>query len=223
MKKEKLDIIYEDKYIIVVNKKNGILTIANNKEFEKTLYNEVYTYLKQKHKNNKVFIVHRLDKDTSGLVIFAKSEDIKYKLQNNWHNVKRNYLAIVNGVVENKGSIKSYLKETNTLLVYSTNDKKNGKLAITNYENILSNNKYSLLKINIETGRKNQIRVQLNDIGHPIVGDKKYSKIKNKVNRLCLHAYYLEFNHPITNEKIILKTKIPTLFLNIMNIKNIDI
>lgn len=213
MKKEKLDIIYEDKFLIVVNKKSGLLTIGTDKEREKTLYNKVYTYLKQKHKSNKVFIVHRLDKDTSGLVVFAKSEKVKFLLQDSWENVKRLYYVIVNGVVENEhDTIKSYLKETKSLLVYSTNDKK-GKLAITEYKKLNSNTKYSLLEINIKTGRKNQIRVHLNDIGHSIVGDKKYGNSKiNPLNKLCLHAYYLEFIHPITNELLKLEIDYPKEF-----------
>jgi len=157
--------------------------------------------------------VHRLDKDTSGLVVFAKSEKIKYYLQNNWDNVKRFYYAVVNGDVNKKyGEIESYLKETKTLLVYSSNDKKNGKLAITKYEKIISNNKYSLLKIDIKTGRKNQIRVHLNDIGHSIVGDKKYGLMNNPINRLALHAYYLEFIHPISKEVLKLEIKYPKEF-----------
>ena len=220
MKKEKLDIIYEDKYIIVINKKSGLLTIANDNEKEKTLYHQIYVYLKQKHKNNKVFIVHRLDKDTSGLIVFAKSEDVKFKLQDNWDKVKRNYYAVVNGVVEKKKDIiKSFLKETKTLLVYSSNNEKNGKLAITEYEKLCSNNKYSLLKINILTGRKNQIRVHLNDINHSIVGDKKYGIKHNPINRLCLHAYYLEFTHPITNELLKLETKYPKEFIKLIDYK----
>ena len=213
MKKEKLDIIYEDKFLIVVNKKSGLLTIANDNEKEYTLYHQVYTYLKQKHKNNKVFIVHRLDKDTSGLVVFAKSELVKYKLQDNWNNTKRYYYAIVNGIVEkNNDIIKSYLKETKTFLVYSSNDSKNGLLAITEYEKLKSNNRYSLLKINIKTGRKNQIRVHLNDIKHSIVGDKKYGINNNPIKRLCLHAYYLEFIHPVTNELIKFESSYPSVF-----------
>lgn len=219
MKRKKLDVIYEDKFLIVVNKRSGILTIANNNELENTLYNEVYTYLKQKNKNNKVFIVHRLDKDTSGLVVFAKSEEVKHQLQDNWINTKRYYYAIVNGFIKKeKDTLKSYLKETKTLLVYSSNDTKNGKLAITNYERINYNNNYSLLKIDIKTGRKNQIRVQLNDIGHSIVGDKKYGNSKNPIKRLCLHAYYLEFIHPITSELIKLEINYPKEFKNLISI-----
>lgn len=210
MKKEKLDILYEDKYVIAVNKKSGLLTIGTTKERENTLYHQVLEYLKQKHKSNKVFIVHRLDKDTSGIVLFAKNENTKIKLQDNWSSVNREYIALVSGNVEkDKDIIKSYLKETKTFLVYSSNDKK-GKLAITEYEKICSNKNYSLLKINIKTGRKNQIRVHLNDIGYPIVGDKKYGNIKNKqIKRLCLHANKLEFIHPVTNNLIKIESKCP--------------
>lgn len=219
MKKEKLDIIYEDKFIIVVNKPSGLFTISTDKEKMKTLFHQVLVYLKQKHKSNKVFIVHRLDKDTSGLVIFAKSEAIKKRLQDNWESVKREYIALVNGKVKKeRDTIKSYLKETKTLLVYSTNDSKRGKLAITEYERLSFNSNYSLLKINIKTGRKNQIRVHLNDIGHSIVGDKKYGNIQNKqVKRLCLHANYLEFIHPVTNEFLKLESKYPKIFEELSN------
>ena len=209
--KKKLEIIYEDKYLLVVEKPSGMLTISNNKESINTLYHEVHEYLKSK--NKKAFIIHRLDKDTSGLVLFAKDEKTKRYIQDNWNEVKREYIALVNGnIKQEKGIIKTYLKETSTLLVYSTNDSKKGKLAITEYEKIKSNDNYSLLKINIKTGRKNQIRVHLNDIGHPIVGDKKYGKIKTNINRLCLHASYLEFIHPYSKEIIKLKSEYPELF-----------
>lgn len=221
MKKEKLNILYEDKYILVVNKPANLLTISTINEKEKTLYHQVYTYLKQKHKSNKVFIVHRLDKDTSGIVIFAKDEKIKKQLQDTWENVKREYLAIVNGkVLKNNDTIKTYLKETKSLLVYSTKDT-SGKLAITEYERLAFNKNFSLLKINIKTGRKNQIRVHLNDINHPIVGDKKYGNIKNKiVKRLCLHASYLEFIHPVTKEIIKVESKSPKEFLKLIDYSN---
>lgn len=207
-----LKILYEDKYIIAVDKPSGLLTIANLKERENTLYYKVSSYLKSK--NQKVFIVHRLHKDTSGIVLFAKSKDIKDKLQDNWENTKREYIALVHGIIDKKGIIKSYLKETKSLLVYSTNDK-NGKLAITEYERLKNNNNYSLVKINIKTGRKNQIRVHLNDINHPIVGDKKYSNFKDKgINRLCLHASYLEFIHPLNQSIIKIESDIPITLKN---------
>ena len=217
MKKDKLDIVYEDKSIIVINKKAHMLTISTDNEKEKTLFHQVMLYEKRKNKNNKVFIVHRLDKDTSGLVIFAKDEKIKHKLQNDWDkNTKRGYVAVVHGKTKDKEVLKSYLMETKTLMVYSTNDTKNGKLAITEYQKIGGNNKYSLLKIKIKTGRKNQIRVQLNDINNPIVGDKKYGNNKfDPLRRLCLHANYLEIIHPITNKKMVFETDIPKEFIRL--------
>ena len=217
MKKEKLDIIYEDKYILVINKKSGLLTISTDTERENTLYNQVYTYLKQKHKSNKVFIVHRLDKDTSGLIIFAKTKEVKYALQDNWQQVIRKYYAIVNGVVEKKSdTIKSYLKTTKTNLVYVSNNNE-GLLAKTEYRLLKTTNKFSLLDINILTGRKNQIRVQLASIGHNIVGDKLYKDKQFK--RLALHAYYLEFIHPITKETVKLESNYPKEFNNIIQYK----
>lgn len=214
MKKEKLNIIYEDKHLIVVNKKTNLLTIADHNH-QVNLYSQVYDYLKQKHKSNKVFIVHRLDKDTSGLIVFAKNEEVKKQLQDNWEQTKRYYYAIVHGKVDKiKDTLNSYLAETKTFLVYETSKNK-GKLAITNYELLKNNNKYSLLKIDIKTGRKNQIRVQLNNINHPILGDKKYG-IKDNFKRLYLHAYYLEFIHPVTREFIQLEIPYPVDFVKII-------
>ncbi len=214
MKKDKLDIIYEDKSIIVVNKPSHLLTISTDNEKEKTLFHKVMLYEKRKNKNNKVFIVHRLDKDTSGLIVFAKDEKVKYKLQNSWEKeAKRGYVTIVNGKTKDKDILKSYLAETKTLLVYST-DSKHGKLAITEYQKLKENKRMTLLKIKIKTGRKNQIRVQLSDNGNPIVGDKKYGESKfDPLRRLCLHANYLEIIHPITNKKMVFETDIPKDFL----------
>ncbi len=216
MKTNKLKIVYEDKYLLIVNKKEKMLAISNEKENEKTLFHQVYLYIKRKNKNNKIFIVHRLDYDTSGLMIFAKSENVKKILQDNWDKVIRKYMAIVEGqVLEKNRTLKSYLKETKTNLVYSTKQK-DGKLAITSFTRILTNEKYSLLDISIKTGRKNQIRVQLNDIGYPILGDKKYNPNKCKVKRMYLHAYYLEFTHPITKELLKFELDIPKSFLEII-------
>ena len=218
MKKEKLDILYEDKYLIAVVKKSGLLTIASNKEKERTLYNEVSEYVKKQHKSNKIFIIHRLDKDTSGIVLFAKDYKTKEKLQANWEKTTRKYIALVEGKVKNSnGVIKSYIAETKTLLSYSTTDKNKGKLAITEYKKIKENNQYTMLDINILTGRKNQIRVHLSEMGNPIVGDKKYKSKKNPIRRMTLHAYKLEFIHPITNKTIELITKVPKQFEMLIN------
>jgi len=216
MRKNKLDILYEDKFIIVVNKPSNLLTVATIREKDRTLYSYVYDYLKQKNKSNKVFIVHRLDKDTSGIVILAKDEKTKFYLQDNWDKFRRNYVAVVNGKVEkNKGIIKSYLQETKTHITYSVNDK-NGKLAITEYEKILESKEYTMLSMNLKTGRKNQIRVQLADMGNPIVGDKKYGIKKDPIRRMALVANTLEFIHPKTKEKIIIDIDIPNSFINLV-------
>ena len=201
---KKLDIIYEDKFILAVNKPHNLLTISTDKEKDKTLYHEALTYIKKK--NQKIFIVHRLDKDTSGIVLFAKNEKIKKYLQDNWSNVQRYYVALVEGKITAKGEIKSYLKETKTLLTYSA---KEGKFAHTKYEPIMISNKCTLLNIQILTGRKNQIRVHMKDINHPIVGDQKYgSKIKS-VKYLYLTANKVVFIHPITKKEINLEIDIP--------------
>ena len=152
--------------------KSGLLTISTFLEKEKTLYHEALLYLKSK--NNKVFIVHRLDKDTTGLVIFAKNIQTKNYLQNNWHNFQKYYTTAVHGKLnKSKGTIQSYLKQSSTYEVYSVKDK-TGKIAITDYEVIKEINNLSLLKISLKTGRKNQIRVHMHDINHPILGNNKY-------------------------------------------------
>ena len=210
--KRKLDILYEDKDLLIVNKRSNYLSVSTNQEKNNTLFHEVFTYIKSKNKNNKIFIVNRLDKDTSGIVVFAKNEKVKKLVQNNWDKVVRKYHAVVLGKLSKKtDTIKSYLKETKSLFVYSSNDSKNGKLAITDYEVIKENSNYSLLLIDIKTGRKNQIRVHLSDLGHPIVGDKKYG---NKCNftRMYLHASYINLVHPITKKRIEIQSNYPNSF-----------
>lgn len=213
------DVVFEDEQIIVVNKPSGLLTIATNKEKEKTLYHIVSDYLKSKDKNAKVFIVHRLDKDTSGLVVLAKNEKIKNQLQENWSEyvTLREYVAVVHGKLKNtSGRVVQSLKETKTNLVYVTK-KGDGKGAITNYKVIKANNNYSLVSINIETGRKNQIRVAMATLGNPIVGDKKYSNIKENENRLYLHANRLKVYYPVIKKDILFEVANPTEFKKIMN------
>lgn len=217
-KSEKLNIVYEDKDIIVVNKPSGLLTIATDKEKEKTLFHKVYMYIKKKNKNNKIFIVHRLDKDTSGLVLFAKSEKLKMQLQKDWDRLvkERNYVAVVHGsIAKEQDEIVSYLKETKTLLTYSCNNPKEGKKAITRYRTVLKNDNYSLLDISLKTGRKNQIRVHMNDIGYPIVGDRKYGK-KDGFRRMYLHAYKLSLIFPKTNKLMSFEVDIPSQFIDLM-------
>lgn len=200
-KSKNIDIIYEDNNIIVVNKQNGILTVANEKDNELTMYKLVSDYVKSKGKKNKIFVVHRLDKETSGVLMFAKNERIKYLYQDNWDNlvIKREYVAIVSGKTKNSGTIKSYLKENKNHYVYSDKD---GKLAITHYKKIKENDNYTWLLINIDTGRKNQIRVHMKELGNPIVGDIKYGKKDSKYKRLCLHASKLIVTNPINKKEM---------------------
>ncbi len=209
------DILYEDMHIIVVNKPSGLLTIATDKERSETLYHKVREYLKVKNKNAKVFIVHRLDKDTSGVVLLAKDEETKNMLQDGWNsNAHRSYVAVVHGKLKNKSDRSiQYLKETKTNLVYVSKD---GLEAITNYNVVKENDKYTLVAIDIETGRRNQIRVLFNSMGNPIVGDKKYFIKKDNEKRLYLHANRLQVYYPHKKEVMLFETKTPIEFKNIM-------
>ncbi|MCI8460555.1 MAG: RluA family pseudouridine synthase [Bacilli bacterium] len=213
------DILFEDEHIIVVNKPSGLLTIATAKEKEKTLYHIVRDYLISKNRNARVFIVHRLDKDTSGIVVLAKDEKTKNKLQENWNEYVtiREYVAVVHGKLNKESDrIVQRLKETRTNLVYVSRDSE-GKEAITNYKVIKENDNYSMVSINIETGRKNQIRVAFNTLRHPIVGDKKYGDVRDKESRLYLHANRLKMYYPEIKKEILFETQTPNEFKKIMN------
>lgn len=210
-----INIIYEDNDIIVIDKPSKILTISNKNEKVNTLYRMVSDYLRKEHK--KVFIIHRLDFDTSGIIMFAKSQKVQKLYQDNWNDLAkiREYTAIVDGITANKGHIESYLKQTKTLLVYSSKNK-DGLFAITDYEKIGGNSKYSMLKILISTGRRNQIRCHMADIGHPILGDYRYKCKINPIDRLCLHANRLEIINPITKELMVFNSNIPKEFNSII-------
>ena len=211
-----LDIIYEDDNIIVVNKPSKLLTISNKNEKENTLYRMVSDYLRKEKK--KVFVIHRLDYDTSGIIMFAKNQKIQKLYQENWNKLakKREYTAIVEGITNSHGHIESYLKMSRTLQVYSSKNN-DGLLAITDYERIKYNDKYSLLKIHISTGRRNQIRCHMADIKHPILGDSRYQSKTNPLNRLALHANRLEIINPLTNKLMIFNSELPSEFINIFN------
>lgn len=205
-----IDIIYEDKDIIVINKPSGLLTVATEKEKNKTAYHLVMEYLKKKNKNNRIFIIHRLDKDTSGIIMFAKNERAKHLYQDNWNDIvkKRCYYAVIDGKMENKeGTIKSYLKE-NGNMVYSVKDR-SGKLAVTEYKVLKERKNISLLDINLKTGRKNQIRVHMKENKTPILGDLKYGEKSKLINRLALHAYKLELINPVTKKLLIFEASMP--------------
>ena len=208
-----IDIIYEDKDIIVINKPSGLLTVATEKEKNKTAYHLVMEYLKKKNKNNRIFVIHRLDKDTSGIIMFAKNERAKHLYQDNWNDIvkKRCYYAVIDGKMENKeGMIKSYLKE-NGNMVYSVKDR-SGKLAITEYKVLKERKNISLLDINLKTGRKNQIRVHMKENKTPILGDLKYGEKSKLINRLALHAYKLELANPVTKKLLTFEINMPNEF-----------
>lgn len=210
-----IKIVYEDKDIIVVDKPHNLLTIATEKEKDKTLYHLVGNYVKSKNKNAKIFVVHRLDKETSGLVLFAKNEKIKKIYQDKWNDIVkyRGYAAVVEGTLEKKtDTIKLTLKEESNLKVYVSKD---GKEAITKYSVLKENNKYSLLDIEIKTGRKNQIRVSMQHIKHPVLGDSKYSSKDNSLKRLALHAYKLILRNPINKKEMKFQIDIPDSFKRI--------
>lgn len=216
---KKLDIVYQDKDIIVVNKDAHLLTIGTEKERDNTLYHKVLMYEKKKRKSNKIFIVHRLDKETSGLVLFAKREEIKDILQNNWdiYAIERKYVAVVEGKLKKKeDTLKNHLMENSIHHVYVSD---NGKLAITKYKVLKESKSYSLLDIEITTGRKNQIRAQLSNIGFPIIGDKKYNAKTNPLRRLGLHANKLVIRHPITNEVMTFESKVPSEFMRMFHVQ----
>lgn len=198
-----LPIIFENNEFIVINKPSGLLSVASDTEKGRTAYRMVSDFVQQKDKHNRIYIVHRLDEDTSGVLMFAKNPQIRDVLQKEWSEIvkSRRYYAIVEGKLEKKeDKLVNYLKENSLNLMYVTKSSKDSKKCITNYKVIRSNDLYSLLDINIETGRKNQIRVQLGNIGHYVIGDDKYGEPSNPLKRLGLHAYELSFVHPITGK-----------------------
>lgn len=219
VRKLPFEILFEDDHLLVVNKPSGLLTIATDKEKERTLYHIVRDYVISKNPHGRIFIVHRLDKDTSGIVLFAKDEKTKNQLQENWNEYVslREYTAIVFGhPKEESGQVVHYLKETKTNLVYVSRHE-DGKKAITNYSLIKSSDHYSMLKVIIETGRKNQIRVALASKKMPIVGDKKYGDSKSKANRLYLHANRLKIYYPVIKKDILFETSIPNEFKKLLS------
>ncbi len=216
--KTPLKIIYEDDEILAIDKPSGLLSVATDKEKTVTAYRLATDYVKRNDPKKRLFVVHRIDKDTSGVLMFTKNETLKNALQDNWNKLvqTREYLALVEGKVEKEeDTIKSWLLETRTNLMYSSNHKGDGQMAITHYKVIEKNEDYSLLRVLIDTGRKNQIRVHLKELGHMVVGDDKYHSEKNPINRLGLHAKKLVFLHPFTNKKVTLISDTPYIFFDI--------
>ena len=215
-----LAILYEDQDILVVNKTNGLLTVSTDSEKEKTAYFLLNDYVKKGNarSKNRVFIVHRLDRETSGILVFAKNEKAKRYLQAEWKEFNKIYFAVVHGrLLEKEGIITSYLLENKVHRMYSVNDSTKGKYSKTGYKVVKESRNYSLLKIKLFTGRKNQIRVHFSEKGHPVVGDKMYGKIDKGIKRLALHAASLTISHPVRREKITFKTELPLYFKTLIN------
>lgn len=208
-------ILYEDEHLIVVNKPAKLLSVANDKEKTRTAYHLVTDYVKARRVDDRIFVLHRLDRDTSGVLMFARDSETKELFQARWNEIvtRRGYLAVVEGVPKPaQDTIRSFLVETDTHLSFSGAPGKGAKEAVTSYQIVKAGRGYALLDISIETGRKNQIRVHMKEKGCPVAGDKQYGARTNPIGRLCLHANELSFTHPATGEQITFKAKMPRDF-----------
>lgn len=214
-----IDILYEDNYVIVVVKPCGLLTMGTDRDKSRTVHTILNEYVRKgdPRSRNRVYIVHRLDRDTSGVLLFARTEAAKLILQGQWKETEKHYLTVVHGrMPEKKGTISSYLAENSAFSVYSTPDPAKGKLAHTAYTVLKESNGFSLLEINLLTGRKHQIRVHLSEQGHPVAGDTKYGKGNNICNNLALHARSLSFQHPINGRRLTFETGMPDRFIQLV-------
>jgi len=214
-----LTIIYEDRDIIVVDKPAGMLTMATETEKTRTAYYALTDYVRKGNPKSKhrIFIVHRLDRETSGLVLFAKTEAAKHTLQDQWADTTKIYAAVVHGLMgKASDTVSSYLVESGVYKVYATRDATEGKLAKTAWTVLKERGEYSLLDINLLTGRKHQIRVHLAEKGHPVVGDRKYGRGHDSYPNLALHACSISFTHPVSGAQLRFETQIPALFTRLV-------
>lgn len=215
-----LEILYEDKDILVVNKPAGLLTVGTKTNKLRTVYYILTDYVRKGaiKSRNQVFTIHRLDQWTSGVLVFAKSEEVKMRLQEQWKQTQKKYLAIVHGAPAKKeDTITSYLAQNKAYVVYSTTDPAKGKLAHTAYKVLKQTKQFSLLEIDLLTGRKNQIRVHLADRGHPVVGDRKYGKTEDGHKRLALHSKSISFKHPTDGKPMTFETRMPAYFHELLD------
>lgn len=223
--RRKLDILYEDDCIIVADKPSGLLTMSTGKEGEITAYSILTDYVRSARggrntrDKGRIFIVHRLDRDTSGVIVFAKDEQTKHALQDDWNEtiLERKYIAAVEGTLEyDEGTVASYLKDNpKSMKVSSSWTDNGGKYSVTYFKVLRSSGQYSLVEFELETGRKNQIRVHASVIGNPVAGDRKYGSASNPLHRLCLHASTLVFHHPRTGQLLRFDTGIPKDFMRL--------
>lgn len=214
-----LDIVYEDPYLLIIDKHPGLLSMSNNSR-QQTVQTVLNRYLEKGGGRNTSHLVHRLDRDTSGLMVYAKDVQTQQSLINGWQQLvtDRRYIAMVEGELEDqRGRIQSWLTEDKRFITHSSPVDNGGKLAVTHYEVLTSSNGYSLVECELETGRKNQIRVHMADLGHPVVGDRKYGSENDPIRRLGLHAYMLCFTHPVTGKHMRFETPVPALFEKCLN------
>lgn len=218
-----LRIVHEDADLIVIDKASGLLSMASETEKQKTAYSMLSEYVKRSNPRNLIFIVHRLDRETSGLMMFAKSKKIQELLQKDWNEaiIERSYIAVVEGSMENtEGTVTSWLKENKALMMYSSQTPDDGQKAVTHYKVLKANKQFSLLEVKLETGRKNQIRVHMKDLGYPVAGDKKYGAKLNPVGQMGLHARVLAFKHPVTKRPMRFDTPIPLKFQKLFRLSD---
>ncbi len=210
-------IVYEDKDLVVIEKSAGILSMAATAK-QYSIKNILDEYFVKRHFKCTAHVVHRLDRDTSGLMMYAKNRETALALEENWKETvyDRRYMAVLCGNMPQEGGTeRSYLKDNKAFITYSSSTDNGGKLAITHYRRLRCNENFTLAEMKLETGRKNQIRVHMADIGFPIAGDKKYGNAVNPLGRLCLHAYRLNFIHPVTGEDMQFETPVPKEFLKL--------
>lgn len=213
-----LRIVYEDDAIIVIDKREGLLSMATDKEQQRTAYYILSEYVKAESPQNRIFIIHRLDRETSGLMVFARSEEIQEKMQRSWREtiIDRRYVAVTEGTPDTpEGTIETFLTEDRNHKVWVSRDEEGDK-AVTHFRVIASGNRYALLDLKLQTGRKNQIRAHLEWLKHPIAGDKKYGAQTNPLRRVCLHAYRLHLCHPVDGRELHFETPVPKSFSEIV-------
>ena len=216
---KELDIVFEDPYLLVIDKQPGVLSMSNNTR-QQTVQTVLNRYLEKGGGRNTSHLVHRLDRDTSGLMVYAKDVQTQQSFINGWQELvtDRRYVALVEGKFEKqRGTVRSWLTEDKRFITYSSPTDNGGKYAVTHYNVLASSNGYSLVECMLETGRKNQIRVHMADLGHPLVGDAKYGSNNDSIRRLGLHAYMLCFVHPVTGKRLRFETPIPASFEKCLN------
>lgn len=225
-KTSKLKILFEDENYLVINKPAGLLSVASDKEKTITAYRLCMDYVRMKNTHNRIYVTHRIDKETSGVLMFTKNEALRNTLQDSWNDtvVDREYIALIEGQMDkDQGTIISYLRQSKTNLMYSAHNKNDGQKAVTKYKCLKKNGKYSLLDVHIETGRKNQIRVHFSEHGHPIVGDEKYFSSLSPIGRLGLHAKKLVLKNPLDNNILTFVAKEDPIFERVFDPNFVEI